>query len=141
MDGFANAFPGSGKAFRFFCGVNLQSVTAVMRMARLLLASVLWVALGIFVQGCGRAIHRADVVIVNGGEPETLDPAIVTVQADLRLVRALFEGLVRLNPTNAEPAPGLAYQWKISPDGLTYTFNLRSNLVWSTGEPITSADV
>src|SRR5213594_131695 len=34
---------------------------------------------------CTRNEPQADIVIVNGGEPESLDPAIVTVQSDLRL--------------------------------------------------------
>jgi oligopeptide transport system substrate-binding protein len=84
---------------------------------------------------------RADVVIINGSEPESLDPALVTLQADLRVVRALFEGLVRLNAQTAEPEPGLAERWTISPDGRIYTFFLRTNAVWSTGEPITADDV
>lgn len=85
--------------------------------------------------------QRADVVIINGNEPESLDPAIVTLQADLRLVRAFFEGLVRLNARTVEPEPGLAERWEISPDGRVYTFYLRTNAVWSTGEPITADDV
>ena len=40
-----------------------------------------------------------------------------------------------------EPIPGLAESWEISPDGKIYTFHLRTNLVWSTGEPITADDV
>jgi oligopeptide transport system substrate-binding protein len=80
-------------------------------------------------------------VILNGAEPESLDPAIVTGQADMRPVLALFEGLTRYNPTNAFPMPGLAERWEISPDGRVYLFHLRSNLVWSTGEPITAQDV
>ena len=35
----------------------------------------------------------------------------------------------------------LSWRWDISPDGKIYTFHLRTNLLWSTGEPITSADV
>ncbi len=95
----------------------------------------------LFLHGCQRSADRADIVIINGSEPESLDPAIATVQGDLRLVRALFEGVVRLNPRTAEPEPGLAARWEISSDGRVYTFFLRSNLVWSTGEPITSEDV
>jgi oligopeptide transport system substrate-binding protein len=83
----------------------------------------------------------ADLVIINGAEPESLDPAIVTLQADLRLARALFEGLLRLNARTAEPEPGLAERWSIAADGRTYTFFLRTNAVWSTGEPITADDV
>ena len=143
MDGFTNAFPRRGKAFCFAVAVGLPALRRLIarRMfPRFSFVTVGIALLSIFLQGCGRTVDRADIVIINGGEPETLDPAIVTVQADLRLVRALFEGLVRLN-VKAEPEPGLAYRWNISPDGLRYTFYLRSNLVWSTGEPITSADV
>jgi oligopeptide transport system substrate-binding protein len=91
--------------------------------------------------GCQPAAPSADIVIINGGEPESLDPAIVTVQSDLRLVRGLFEGVVRLNARTAEPEPGLASSWTISPDGRIYTFHLRTNLLWSTGAPITAEDV
>ncbi len=117
-----------------------QSASALRRLGRALCFSavILPAALGI---GCQRRPADADLVIINGSEPESLDPAIVTVQSDLRLVRALFEGLVRLNARTAEPEPGLAHRWDISGDGIVYTFHLRSNLVWSTGEPITAADV
>ncbi len=91
--------------------------------------------------GCGRPAGKADLVIVNGMEPESLDPAIVTGVADMRVVNALFEGLTRLDPATALPVPGLAERWEISPDGRIYTFHLRTNLVWSTGEPLRAADV
>jgi len=53
----------------------------------------------------------------------------------------LFEGLLRLEATNARPVAALAESWDISPDAKVYTFHLRSNTVWSTGERITTADV
>jgi len=37
--------------------------------------------------------------------------------------------------------PDLAANFTVSPDGLTYTFTLKNDLVWHDGEPITSADV
>jgi oligopeptide transport system substrate-binding protein len=95
----------------------------------------------LFAAGCTRNEPRADLVIVNGAEPESLDPAIITGEPDERVVTALFEGLTRLNPSNAAPIPGLAERWEISPDQKVYTFHLRTNLVWSTGEPITADDV
>ena len=61
--------------------------------------------------------------------------------SELRLVKALFDGLIKLEPTNAAPVPALAASWDISSDGRTYTFHLRTNAVWSTGEPITTDDV
>ncbi len=81
------------------------------------------------------------MTIINNVEPESLDPAIITGQADSRVVEGLFEGLTRWDPQTAAPIPGLAERWEISPDGKTYTFHLRTNLVWSTGEPIQASDV
>jgi oligopeptide transport system substrate-binding protein len=96
---------------------------------------------GVLTAGCFRHEPAADITIVNGQEPESLDPAIIVSQPDERLVRGLYEGLMRLDPKTGEPIPGLAESYEISPDGKVYTFHLRTNLVWSTGEPITADDV
>jgi oligopeptide transport system substrate-binding protein len=93
------------------------------------------------VPGCVPREPPADVTIINNAEPESLDPAIVTGQPDMRVVQGLFEGLARLDPKTSRPIPGLAERWEVSADGLVYTFHLRTNLVWSTGEPITADDV
>ena len=91
--------------------------------------------------GCVNREPPADITIINSGEPESLDPAIITGQVEMRIVQGLFEGLMRLDPETAQPIPGLAERCEISPDGRIYTFHLRTNLVWSTGEPITADDV
>src|SRR5438034_5446780 len=94
----------------------------------------------LFVAGCARSEPPADLVIINGAEPEALDPGILTGQADGRVALELFEGLTRYDPTNATPIPGLAESWEISPGGRVYTFQLRPHAVWSSGEPITARD-
>lgn len=94
-----------------------------------------------FLCGCIRHEPPADITIINNAEPESLDPAIISGIPEFRVVIGLFEGLTRLDPKTARPIPGLAQSWDISPDGCTYTFHLRTNLVWSTGEPITADDV
>src|SRR5205823_734518 len=90
--------------------------------------------------GCARPEPPADLVIINGAEPESLDPAVITGEADGRVALELFGGLTRYNPTDAAPIPDLAESWDISPDGKLYTFHLRPDAVWSTGEPITAVD-
>ena len=90
--------------------------------------------------GCSRSVERADIAIVNGAEPESLDPAIITGQPDGRVVECLFEGLTRFNPVDATPIPALAESWEISEDGKIYTFHIRKEAVWSTGEPVTADD-
>jgi oligopeptide transport system substrate-binding protein len=91
--------------------------------------------------GCMRRDAPADVTIINYSEPQSLDPAIVAAQPDMRIVSGMFEGLTRVDPQTGRAIPGLAERWEISPDGRIYTFHLRTNLLWSTGEPIRAADV
>jgi oligopeptide transport system substrate-binding protein len=88
---------------------------------------------GLLLAGCTRNEPRADLVIVNGPEPETLDPALMTGQADGRIGLAIFEGLTRYDPVTAAPTPAIAERWETSADGLHYRFFLRTNAAWSTG--------
>src|ERR1700733_2141833 len=90
---------------------------------------------------CAPREPRADITIINQAEPETLDPALLTGIPEMRIAVGMFEGLTRLDPKTAAAIPGLAQNWEISPDGKIYTFHLRTNLVWSTGEPIYADDV
>src|SRR5262245_52365091 len=91
--------------------------------------------------GCVPSDPPADLVIINTLEPGSLDPATAIGVEELRIVTALFEGLTRVGPVTAGPIPGLAERWERSPDGRTYTFFLRTNAQWSTGEPITADDL
>jgi oligopeptide transport system substrate-binding protein len=102
-----------------------------------------WLALaaGLGLTACGPALPPADLTIINGAEPESLDPALALSIEDLRVTMPLFEGLTRNDPVTARPIPGLAERWDISADGRTYRFHLRTNAVWSTGEPIIADDV
>ncbi len=115
----------------------------IFRWARFPFGSVggLTLVLGLLTSGCFQAVPPADITIINGNEPESLDPHIVTGVSEMRITKALFDGLIRLDPRQAAPVPGLAEHWETSADGRTYIFHLRTNAVWSTGEPITSADV
>lgn len=83
------------------------------------------------------ATGEAELVIANGPDPRSLDPAAVTAMADARVLSALFEGLLNAHPATLEPVPGLAAALPaISADGLVYTFPIREGLVWSDGEPL-----
>jgi oligopeptide transport system substrate-binding protein len=77
---------------------------------------------------------------VNGIEPDTLDPHLLTGQAAGRIVTALFEGLTRTEAKSLRPAPGVASSWEVSPDGRRYVFQLRADSYWSDGTPVTAAD-
>jgi oligopeptide transport system substrate-binding protein len=100
---------------------------------------VLCLVSALLLPGCGPSLKRADIVIINGGEPDSIDPAKIRGQPEGRIAYCLFEGLTRPDVQgNSEPA--MAERWDISPDTLTYTFHLRPNLQWTNGEPVTAED-
>ena len=89
--------------------------------------------------GCQRATDRAEFVFMNGAEPETLDPSLITGQPEMRLAEALFEGLTSFDE-HGEVVPGVAERWDLSPDHKVYTFHLRADARWSNGDPVTARD-
>jgi len=117
-----------------------------------LLLTILLVSALLAVQSCtgmhderffGRTVPPKENVLryITGPEPETFDPAMVTSQADARIMIALYEGLVDYHPKTMQPIPALAKTWNINKDGTVYTFHLRENGKFSNGEPIKASDV
>ena len=52
----------------------------------------------------------------------------------------MFDGLVAIDNTspNKDVVPNLAESWEISEDGKTYTFNIRPEVNFTTGRPVTA---
>ena len=75
----------------------------------------------------------------NGAEPGSLDPHRSVGGPAANIQRDLFEGLVATAPDGA-PMPGVAANWEVSPDGLTWMFHLRPNARWSNGDVVTAED-
>ena len=103
------------------------------------LTRVLFAASMLMLAACGRAPDRADLVVINGGEPDSIDPAKISGQPEGRIAYALYEGLTAFDETGT-PQPGVAESWELSEDKKTYTFHLRSNAKWSNGDAVTSED-
>ena len=82
----------------------------------------------------------ADFRFINGAEPKSLDPHIMTGQPEGRIADAIFEGVTFRDPETLQPIPGCAERWDVSADGKTYTFHMRKEAKWSDGTPITAHD-
>lgn len=101
------------------------------------------------VMGCGssvatvrpvdEAIEQGILIRGNGAEPESLDPHLATSVSAGNILVNLYEGLTRLHPQTLAAEPGMAEQWEVSEDGLTWTFRLRE-AAWSDGTPLTASD-
>lgn len=79
-------------------------------------------------------LHRG-----NGSEPGTLDPHAASGDWENNVIGDLFLGLLT-EAADGSPIAGAAESWKVSTDGLVYTFALRKDGKWSDGEPVTADD-
>jgi len=80
------------------------------------------------------------LVIAFESAPMHLDPRIATDQSSGRIHQLILNGLVTKNPQGGLD-PDLASSWEISEDGLRYRFELRQDVRFHDGRPLTSADV
>lgn len=70
------------------------------------------------------------------------DPDIFYSLEGNSVITSVYEGLVQYGDNTTQIMPDLATSWTVSPNGLTYTFQLRSNVMFHDGSgPMTSADV
>lgn len=122
-----------------------------------------YVAIGLLAAATGWAfsfssVEPADFTFINGTEPQSLDPALVSGQPEGRIIDAIFEGLYRVEADFGEaapppdlppaerpfvsmvPKPAVAESHTLSDDKLTYTFKIRPGVQWSNGEPVTAHD-
>lgn len=111
----------------------------ILRILQKPFANAIWIFFCYILSSCTWVEDKADFVFLNGAEPESLDPAIITGQPEGRIASALFEGLTARDPYG-KPIAGVAQSWEISPDGKRYLFHLRSNARWSNGDPVVASD-
>jgi peptide/nickel transport system substrate-binding protein len=82
------------------------------------------------------------LLAVIGADPPSLDPHQESTFANIQLVAPLYSLLVQIDPYNYPKIIGdLATEWKVAPDGLTYTFKIRQGVKFHDGSPLTSADI
>ncbi|MEG1996437.1 MAG: peptide ABC transporter substrate-binding protein [Oscillospiraceae bacterium] len=74
-----------------------------------------------------------------GGEPRNLDPQTAKDIESITVIQNIFEGLVKLDE-NGEIKPACAKSFKVSDDGLVYSFQLDEDAVWQNGTHVIAAD-
>jgi len=96
--------------------------------------------LSLLVAGSAQAA-KTDVTIGMQLEPPNLDPTGGAAAAIDEVVYAnVFEGLTRFGP-DGSVLPALAKSWDISDDGLTYTFDLQSDVAFHDDSAFDADDV
>lgn len=96
-------------------------------------------ALGILMSGCGEKKTETDgnALIYGSQDYTSINPALYE-HGEINAL--LFAGLTAHDEKN-HVMPALASSWEWDENNLTYTFNMRNNLTFHDGKPLTSADV
>jgi peptide/nickel transport system substrate-binding protein len=80
------------------------------------------------------------LTVVSDTQMTTFNPFVSYYDGELNVIAMIFPALT-YNDQHNQPAGYLASKWSTSPDGLTWTFNIRPNLKWSDGKPLTAKDI
>jgi len=88
--------------------------------------------------GCDGSDSSSSIRIAMSTMPTNIDPQLAQSSEELAIVRNCFEGLFRFDGEKIEKAACSDY--KISADGLTWTFTIREGAKWSDGKAVTAAD-
>ena len=116
------------------------SLFTVILFAILVVSAV--AALAVAVQAAETPRRGGVLLAVIGADPPSLDPHQESTFANIELVAPLYSTLLQIDPYHYPKIIGdLATEWKISPDGLTYTFKIHQGVRFHDGSPLTAADV
>lgn len=80
--------------------------------------------------GCSKSNDKVDFIYPFEAKINSFDPQVASTSDEFLVIENCFEGLVRVNDDGTVMA-GVAKDWSISDDGLTYTFNLRQDAKWN----------
>ena len=97
-----------------------------------------WNAWGGPVEGNPR--RGGTLILATMMDPSTLNCGLESSEVVAVVTSNIYSGLIHKDEQD-NIHPELAKSWRLSSDGLTYTFQLRDNVRWHDGEPFTSADV
>ncbi|WP_328861892.1 ABC transporter substrate-binding protein [Streptomyces sp. NBC_00306] len=114
------------------------------RFLRLLLASGL--AASALVTVPQQAVHAADddgkkvLTVAVSQSVDSLSPFLAQRLVSTTVHRLAYEYLTNYDVKDGHTIPGLATEWKSSPDKLTWTYTIRKDSKWSDGKQATAED-
>ncbi|WP_040983720.1 ABC transporter substrate-binding protein [Oceanobacillus jeddahense] len=73
------------------------------------------------------------LIFARGGDSESLDPASTTDGESSRITKQIYESLLEFDKESFEVLPGLAHDWEVADDGLSYTFYLEEGVTFHDG--------
>lgn len=107
-----------------------------MKTVKRLMCTILAVAmLSVILTACGQGANDPTdtLIFAQGADPRGLDPAMVDDGESSKVIVNIYEGLLQYAKDSTKLEACLAESWKVSEDGLTYTFNLRKGVKFQDG--------
>ena len=91
---------------------------------------------------CGGGAKAAPSILRVGwaSEPDTMNPLTTYSSESGEIIQLVYDKLLGYD-LELKTRPELAKDYSYSADGLTLTFNLRENVKWQDGKPLTTDDV
>ena len=125
-----------------FAGLPESSAERGMSMkrvnAKLLVVAAVIVMAALLLTGCEKEKGN-ELTVAVGSQFTTLDPALNTEFANSYVMVHMYSGMFRRG-AEGEVFNDLCESYEVSDDGLTYTFHMVPDAVWSDGKPITAYD-
>ncbi len=95
-----------------------------------LIKNIFWTFLILSILSCKNKLANDGKKVFNLNLDQnvtSLDPAFARNQNAIWMINQIFNGLVQID-TALNTVPCIAKTWQVSPNGLSYTFNLRNNV-------------
>ena len=115
--------------------MNFRKLVALLLAVLMLAGSVSAVA-----ETAEEPKYGGILVAYTSADPMNFDPATLTAWDQTIVAANILEGLVRLNPQGTGIEEGIAKEWSVSDDGLTWTFILRQGAKFHNGREVVAGD-
>ena len=103
--------------------------TRFVRLMGLLLATAMLLTLVLGASAQDMKVLHTGVNMV-GGDPASIDPNLNEASQGNQIIRTMYIGLTTQDEETGNVIPGIASDWTVSDDGLTWTFNMIPNIPW-----------
>ena len=87
------------------------------------------------------ADEKVTFTVAFQNEVDSFNPFVGIEASSFEAWALTYDYLIDYSMEDMSPEPGLATSWETSDDGLTWTFDIRDDVVFSDGEPLTAEDV
>jgi peptide/nickel transport system substrate-binding protein len=81
------------------------------------------------------------VTFARAVDAENMDPVTQDGNINIWILMSIYDQLIRVDEQGTGLLPGLATDWEVSDDALTYTFSIRDGVKYSDGSDLTVEDI